>query len=161
MKFTTATISSLLLFLTACSADPSSAVPGTYKIDTKAMQATMEAAMKEGLEGKSEEDKKMAQGMMEQVIGPMVKAMGESTMTFKADKTFEGKGAAPAGEQTVKGTWKLEGDKLTCTTTEENGEKKGEVKVATFKDGAFSLAEKGPGGKEMLIKFVKEATAKK
>ncbi len=161
MKCTIATISSLLLLFTACSADPSAAVPGTYKIDTKALQATMEVEMKKGLEGKTEAEKKMAQGMMEQMIGPMVKAMGESSMTFKADKTFEGKGPGPTGEMTVKGTWKLEGDKLTCTTTEENGNEKDEVKVATFKGGAFTLTEKGPDGKEMAIKFAREAATNK
>ena len=67
---------------------------------------------------------------------------GDATITFQDDGTFEGKNPA----EVVKGTYKLEGRKLTITMTEVNGEPPQfimEPATATLSDDGRSISTEG------------------
>jgi hypothetical protein len=58
---------------------------------------------------------------------------------------------------TIKGTWKLDGNKITMTSTEEDGQKKnGETVTGTYKPGEIMVEmkdEKSPQPIKMIMKL--------
>lgn len=103
------------------------------------------------------------EGMPPQALAPitnMIKAM-KGTMTVNADGTYEGLMEMPnpmTGEistHPAKGTWTLEGDKFTITTTEQDGEvqETPDTEVAVMKDGVITIT---PDGAPFSIFFKKK-----
>ena len=77
-------------------------------------------------------------------------------LDIKSDNTFEVAMAmsfmGQEQKMNAKGKWKLDGEKLSMTTTEEDGKAKTteDTKVATFKDGKISLVM--DGGPTIVLK---------
>lgn len=141
----------LPLILPACGRSEAS-VAGTYVMDPEAMKAVIEEAKKE-----AKSDDPMA-AMMAQMMDALKDAKIE--MTLKDDGTYDGVmemtflGMNKKSART--GTWKLEADKLTVTTTHEDGKplEKQEVKQGTFKDGQIRITETLDKGSGRKIEFV-------
>lgn len=108
---------------------------GAYVIDKVAMKEAMMAQMPEEAKAKPE-----AVAMVTQMIDGM-----DVSMDLGADGTIElaMKMVMFGQEQasTAKGTWSLEGDKLTMTTTNETGQE--ETKVARYENGRVLVEEEG------------------
>jgi hypothetical protein len=111
-------------------------VVGTWQMDLDAVMAALNA----------EAEKNPEAGMMIKMLEPMLKSM-KAEVKFDDDGTFTGtmtmKDPMSGEEKTQvgKGTWKLEGDKLSITTLEEDGKKKDtpDTEVATFEDGVIKI----------------------
>lgn len=133
MRVTMCALAAVVLFagLVGCSkGDPTNPV-GTWNLDTSALLEEM----KKNPNYKADD--------------PMTKQMEEAlkkmkvTMVVNADNSFTGTAEGMGNKSTAKGTWKLEGDKLTMTTTEEDGKPKSETEVLTFKDGLITMEKEG------------------
>ena len=122
---------------------------GTWVLDT-------EAALKSFTDNPPE-------GMPPQALEPMKKMISamKGEMTMNADGTFEGVMEMPnpmTGEvtaQAAKGTWTLEGEKFSITTTEQDGEvdETPDTEVAVMKDGVITIT---PDGAPFSIFFKKK-----
>ena len=125
-------------------ADP---MVGTWELDTSAAVKAVEAKL-------AAEPNPMGEMMIQ-----MVKAM-KAEMTLAEDGTYTARMQMKnpmSGEeknQTAKGTWKLEGDKFSLTTVEEDGVAKEvpDVKVAIYKDGKIVIAGEGGAPFNMIFK---------
>lgn len=137
----------LLVSLTGCGGP--SGPSGTYSIDKDAL-AKMADALVKGGEG---EAKDASAAPMAAMMAEAFKAM-DASLTFNTDGTFSGSSKMMGNESTMKGTWKLEGEKLSMTSTEEDGKPANETKVATFKDGVITVEEQ-QGGKSLKMSFKK------
>lgn len=108
---------------------------GAYELDKAAMKDAMMAQMPE--EAK-------AQPNAADMVAKMIDGMNVS-MDLAADGTVQlaMKMVMFGQEQasTAKGTWSLEGDKLTMTTTNESGQE--ETKVARYENGRVLVDEEG------------------
>jgi hypothetical protein len=95
-----------------------------------------------------------------EMIDPMIKelrtGLEKATFTIKADGTFEAVMSMPGEETKDSGTWVLEGEKITFTTTESSGDEKGKVQEGIFKDGVISIQETMPDGSALTIKMIKK-----
>jgi len=143
------------LFLSLCSillsACGASGPSGTYTLDKAELAKSADAmAAKMG-----EKDNPMAG--MAKMMADSLKGM-EATITFDQGGTFSGQFKSEMmgqkHEESIKGTWKLEGDQLTMTSTEVGGKPKSETKTGTFKDGKIRIAEENNGQKMEMV-FVK------
>lgn len=74
----------------------------------------------------------------------MIKSM-KVTVDLNADNSFSGTMEGMGQKSTAKGTWALEGDKLTISTTEEDGRAKDppETEVFTFNEETLVLEKDG------------------
>jgi len=126
-----------LAFLLLAACGPASAtnkVPGTYVVDTKALIANIPATDKEEAKKNGVDTEKMIAGMFE-----------GTSMELLADGTATMKGPMAKGEE-GKGTWKLDGDKITITT-------KGESKTGKFDNGTITLdLPDGRGPKQLIFR---------
>ncbi|MFH0943989.1 MAG: hypothetical protein V2A76_02225 [Planctomycetota bacterium] len=114
---------------------------GTYEIDKKML-----------LEGISKQAMSMP-GMTDEMKNQMAEEVKKQAEQMKmelvlaADGTFAMSGDMAGNKMEAKGTWKLEGDKLTMTNTWEDGKDLEEANydtvVATFKDGKISFTPEG------------------
>jgi hypothetical protein len=96
--------------------------------------------------GKPEDQVKVMQSMMKP---------GDCTLT--ADGKFDSSMEIMGKKTTIKGTWKLDGNKITMTSTEEDGQKKnGETVTGTYKPGEIMVEmkdEKSPQPIKMIMKL--------
>ena len=135
------------LSFTACGAD--SPAVGTWVLDGEATLKSFE----------ENPPKDLPPQAMDPVKG-MIKSM-TGTMTMKADGTFEGVMGMPnpmTGEvksQNAKGTWTLEGEKFSITTTEQDGkvDETPDTETAVLKDGVITVT---PGGAPFKVFFKKQ-----
>jgi hypothetical protein len=136
------------LSFAACGGPVSPAV-GTWVLDGEAALKSFEANPPEGMPPQALEPMKN-----------MIKGM-KGEMTMNADGTFEGVMEMPnpmTGEvkpSTAKGTWTLEGEKLSITTTEQDGkpEETPDTETAVLKDGVITVT---PAGAPFSILFKKK-----
>jgi hypothetical protein len=126
-----------------------SGVVGKWTIDMPAVEKMMADEMRKH---------------MGDLAGPMLaEAKEQKTVAgmkveveFKKDNTFQTSMSISAmGESMAassKGTWQLEGEKLTLTTTEVDGKPQSspETTTATYKDGGIQIP--GPGGQTIVLK---------
>lgn len=118
----------LALFLfAACSAGAAGKVPGTYVLDSKQLAADMIALQK----GTPAYDEAKAKAAAEGIGKTM-----QATLEIKADGTAEMKGTFGDKKDDTKGTWKVDGDKITITT-KENG--KDDVRTGKIQDGTITV----------------------
>ena len=140
-----------LLWLAGCGDSQASSVAGTYVIDTEAFRAEMQKQMAEVPAA----EKAMAENMMK----PMLDALGKAEVTIKADHTWTGSSEMMGKKQVSEGTWQLQGSELTMTTTKEDGvavsKEGGEIKKGTWKDGKIHVTEK-QGDQTMTMVFKKK-----
>ena len=115
---------SLLAFLGSCSelsklwvASPA----GSYQLDTTEMEAQLKSEMPEFL------------------VPTLLKALADSELKLKEDNTFEMKFSTMGSDTTETGTWRVEGKKITLTSSRLNGSPHSEEKVGTFKSGVISI----------------------
>lgn len=114
--------------------------PGVYKLDTESIMPfilkSVAQSMNKPVEELSEGERMMAK---EQV------AKMSFQVELKADGNFQASGQMGPANIDAKGTWKREGDKVSITTTWEDGKEKTEpeTKSATMKDGAIHIQEEG------------------
>ena len=131
------------------SGKPASPAVGTWVIDSAANLKSFEAGM----------DPNLPPQMLEQMKGMLAAIKGE--MKVNADGTFTGAMEMPnpmtgkAESQKAEGTWTLEGDQFSITTTSENGKPKEnpDTEVATLKDGLITVS---PAGAPFSIIFKKK-----
>ena len=132
MRFAPHAVVVLTLCLFSCGGGKSTP-EGKYKLEIDpAMIAEMEAEVAKTPEAM----RPMVQGMVD-----AFKNM-DGRFELKGDNTFTASMTMPDGETTMKGTWKLEGDQITMTSTHQDGEEKVESKTGTFKNGQIVIAEK-------------------
>ena len=143
---------SLLLLLTACGG--ASGPAGKWTLDTEPLVAAMKTRMAAELEGKTAEEKKMA----EQFTGPMLEMMRKmkAEITLGADGSVDGSMDGPNGPSKMKGTWKLDGDKVTLTTKEE-GKTESETKVGTLKGDQIVIEETDADSKMTMTMVFRRA----
>ncbi|MFO1053265.1 MAG: hypothetical protein U1F36_13720 [Planctomycetota bacterium] len=139
---------SLLLALTACGGG---SVAGKYSLDTAAVKAAMMKA------GGADADKLPAdqKKQMEEMMNKMVEAM-KCDMTLGADGTFECVMEMPmVGKSSIKGTYKVDGDKITMTGKEQGkADAKEETKSGTISGSTITMTEE-EGGQKMTMVFKK------
>lgn len=136
--------------LVACGgaeADAAANVAGTYKLDTAAMEAAMLAEMPEPAKA----DPQSAKMVKEMAAGMDIsfELMADGTAKMSSKIAMMGK----VTENSLSGTWKLDGDQMTMAMSEPDGEE--EVKTVTWKDGSFSITEEEDGQK-MTMSFHKQ-----
>ena len=118
----------LALFLfAACGDGVAHKVVGTYALDTRQMAADINAAMKGQPGWDDARARKAAEG---------IETKMQVTLEIKADGTVETKQTG-LDRQEAKGTWKVDGDKITITTTNEHGTK--DIKTGTIQDGTITV----------------------
>ncbi|OHB76707.1 MAG: hypothetical protein A2Z34_05510 [Planctomycetes bacterium RBG_16_59_8] len=120
--------------------DPTNPV-GSWNLDASA--AMNEAKKAPEYEKQMKEGGEAAAAMMK-MMEEMFKTM-KMTLDIKADNSFTVTMEAMGKKSSAKGTWKLAGEKLTMTTTEEDGKAKDspDNKDLTFKDGKLFIEEDG------------------
>ncbi|MCK5943319.1 MAG: hypothetical protein KAI24_15165 [Planctomycetes bacterium] len=146
MKKLIATLVSVLALtlLAGCGGDAAASAAGTYQIDKAAFEASMKAEMKDQpTEGPAAD---MAKQAMEQMMASL-----SGSIELKQDGTCTMKMSMGGPETVETGTWKLDGDKLSVTTTKDGKE---ETNVAKFADGVITIEEE-QGGKTVQMKFKK------
>ena len=123
-----------LFLFTACTAGAANKVAGTYTLDTKAFLAAMPAA---------EQAKAKEMGMdPAKMLADLFEGM---SMELAADGTATRKMKNPQGKvEEEKGTWKLDGDKITLTTKDKDSGKD-EVHTGKFHDGTITIDVTEPG----------------
>ncbi|HEX6813484.1 MAG TPA: hypothetical protein VF384_17830 [Planctomycetota bacterium] len=134
-----------LSLLTACGGGGASAA-GTYTVDKAELKQAMMAAMPASAKGNP-----AAEGNLDKVLEGM-----EIALDLKADGTasFNVKMAMMNVDTTEKGTWKLDGSKLTLVTTNAAGTE--DTKTADYANGTFAI-EDDVGGQKMKMTFKKKA----
>jgi len=144
MKNALALAAACLLALLASCSKPAAELPGSYQIDT----AAVAPELKKGIATLPPEQKEAAELMFTRLLT----ALGEARFDVMADHTFEMKMSFMGQETHEKGTWKQEGEKITFTTTETNGQPNDEVQEGTFKDGVLTVTEpEGMGNGPMTL----------
>jgi hypothetical protein len=131
------------------SGQPASPAVGTWVIDTAATLKSIESGL----------DPNTPPQMVEQ-MKEMIGAI-KGKMKVNADGTFTGDMEMPspmggeAESQRGEGTWTLEGDQFSITTTSENGQPKEnpDTETATLKDGVITVS---PAGAPFSIIFRKQ-----
>ena len=137
----------LALFLfAACNAGASNKVAGTYVIDAKALVAAMPAEMKEPLTKAGKDVEKEMAPMFE---GTSIELNADGTATMKTKDFMTKK------EKVAKGTWKLDGDKITMTSKDADSGKD-ETKTGTFKDGTITVDIPEPNSQVKHMVFRKK-----
>lgn len=127
-----APLAALTILLCACGGG-NSGPSGTYALDVDAMIKSMDVP---------EEQRKMME--------PMLKTM-KMQMQFSGDGTFNGEFNSPmGGKDTIKGTWKLDGKKLSMTGTSAKT-KKEETKTGTFENGKITIDPEKAGDPSMVL----------
>lgn len=124
-------------------------IAGTWELDVAAVKKELPAAIEKEMEGKTEVEKAMAEPM----LAMMTKMLDSMTMTvdIKADGTWTSVRNYPEPptmkmtEEKEAGTWVLDGETLTVTSTEENGEKRANPKTrtGTWKGDEIRVRETG------------------
>lgn len=96
-------------------------------------------------------------GMPEEQVKVMQSMMKPGDCTLLADRTWESSMEVMGKKSTVKGTWVLEGDKITMTATEEDGTKKEkpDSAVGIWKDGTITVEMKEEGAPQPLKMIMK------
>lgn len=101
---------------TSAEAAASGGIAGSYTIDMDAVRASMREEMEAELEGMSETERQMAEGMMMMMEG-MVAMFDGFKLEMNADNTF----TMAFGEMgAVEGNWTQSGDEVTLTPTRTN-----------------------------------------
>ncbi len=127
-----APLAALTILLSACGGG-TSGPNGTYTLDVDTMMKSMDVPA---------EQRKMME--------PMLKSM-KMQMQFRSDGTFDGTFEMPmAGKDTIKGTWKLDGKKLSMTGTSSKT-KKEETKTGTFENGKITIDPDKDGDPTMVL----------
>ena len=129
---------SLLLSLAACG---SSGVAGKYSLDTKALVDVMKKQMGPMFDQMPADQKKQFDEMLSKM---------KVEMTLAADGTFDVASEMPDGKSQIKGTYKVEGDKITMTG-KEVGKDKEEVKVGTVAGATITIEEEKNGQKMAMV----------
>lgn len=151
MKTTVKLFSAFVLgALAACSgmADVPEVTPaGAYVLDKAAMKESMLAAMPEAAKSQPQATK-----MLDEMVDGMNVSMdlgvdGSIALTMAMSMLGQ------VQKSSAKGTWTLEGDKLTMVTTNDRGQQ--ETKVAQFVDGSI-VVEESNGGQKMKMTFVRK-----
>ena len=148
MRYSTAVLAmTLTLSLVGCGSEGA----GTYVIDTENLiEVISEQAMK--MPGMTDEMKDMALGEAKKQAEQM-----KLELVLNSDGSLVSTFEIMGNKEEAKGTWKLEGDKLTMTNTWENGEDLEEedydTAVATYKSGEIHIT---PEGAPFSLKLVKK-----
>jgi hypothetical protein len=116
--------STLFAMLAACGANAAPHAIGTYHVDKEALQHVSTT------------------GMSVEQAAAVVSTI-ESTMELKADGTSSLHLKVPPMQvdDTVRGTWRLDGDQLSLTAKGSDGKDKTEV--VTYANGSFTLPTEG------------------
>jgi hypothetical protein len=138
----------LALFLfAACGAGASGNVAGTYTLDTKALVDQIVAAMPKGKDAAADE---AAKKMMSDMAGKST-----ASVELAADGTAKMTGEMMGQKMDGKGTWKVEGDKITITSKESG---KDDTKSGKIQGGTITIEMPAMDGspKPMLLTFRKK-----
>lgn len=128
----------LLLPIVAACGDTSAA--GTYKLDTAALREQMRKQMPpDAPKEATEQFEKMTEAMQGSIE---LKSDGTASFVFKAP---------PFADESASGTWKLDGNALTLTTTKDG---KQDTETATLSGGTITL-RKEESGQTMELVFRK------
>lgn len=146
----------VLLLLASCAGGTK--VAGTYELDVSKMveqaQKEMEKEMAAKAGGKAGAMGEMMQKMISQMLEQLKKSKGQ--ITLREDGTFEGEMDMGGRKSTIKGTWKLEGDRVTMTSTHQDGKEKVETQTGTLRGDEIHV-ETGQGGRKMTLVLRKKA----
>ncbi len=120
---------------------------GTWVFDTDTAVAAIEK--------KLAEDPVPMGGMMLDIVKSMKAEMVISEDgTFTADMKMPDPMTGESKSETARGTWKLDGDQITITTTEKNGkvDENPDTQSATVKDGVITVPAQGGSPFEMVFR---------
>jgi hypothetical protein len=136
----------LLLTITACGGgDRKKMLTRKWKFDVAALKTIMEAEIK-----KQEKENPAGIELAKKMVEGMLNSMGEMTLEFKSDGTFE---TTDGKNKIRKQTWKLSDDKSEVITTDEKG-KETKLKIKSISSSKVVLegdeASKKRGGLETL-----------
>jgi len=128
-------------------------VPGTYVIDKAALKEMMNTMLDQQLAMIPEEQRGAQMEVAKQAMAAQLESMN-MTLTFHSGGTVEYEGNTGMGQsESGKGTWKLEGDQLTMTKTERDGEKtEPDSMTATYKDDKIIIKPEGTNFEMVLVK---------
>ena len=139
-----ASLATVLCLAPACSESLASSAAGTYSLDIDKTCEAVAQAKAGGTELTADQLKQAAD-----VIKAMFKG---GTLELKADMSFTSSAEIGMKKDTLKGTWIIDGDKLTFNQTHENGEEKTDTASGTLKDGMLTLTmEKGGMSTQMFF----------
>ena len=149
-------LTAFLFAMPSCSEAAAAATPaGTYTVDLEKIAADALAAEPKAAEMTDEQK----DGLKKMITG----RFGKTTFTLKDDNTFEGSMEMSmmgmSKKSTTKGTWKIDGDKVTLNTTHEDGKEKASTQTGTFKDNVLTV-EMDAQGKKMTMTFNKKVEKK-
>lgn len=140
--------SSLPLLVAACGGNSSPV--GTWRLDADAVAKMMESLMQEQMANVPPAQ----QGMMKQMMAQMVDGLKKSNgaIVLAADGTATMQEDEPDGtHKETKGTWKIEGDKLSLTATPP-GKSAPETRTGTLAGNEIRI-EEDAGGKKITMVF--------
>lgn len=132
-------------FLAACGGAAAASAAGVYELDKAAFRATIVAAMPAEAQ-KEPKAMEMVDGMLKDMTVTIeLKADGSAVMNSKTNAMGQAK------EDSAKGTWKLDGGKLTMVTKDDKTGKE-ETKTVDYANGSFSV-EQEENGMKMKMTF--------
>ena len=142
-KFAGVCLLAVVIAVGACGAK--SPAVGTWTIEKESLKALMMSQISQ----MPAEMQAAAKAQVEEQVKSVV-----LEFTMNADGTFSASGNMMGNKFDAKGTWKLEGEKLSITTTTEDGKEKTspETQVATLSDGKIKIKEEGMPFEMVLIK---------
>ncbi len=132
----------------AVKSDPVSPMVGTWALDTAAVVKALEEKL-------AQEPNPMGEMMIGVVQGMSAEMVLNDDDTFAVEMKMKNPMTGDGETELAKGTWELDGDKLTITTIEANGKvnETPDVKVASYQDGAIIItAGKGSAPFDMVFK---------
>jgi hypothetical protein len=137
-------VAALLLITPSCSESAAASAAGTYKVD---LGPTLEGAIAAVPGG----DKLPAEAK-EQMKSTMEPIFTSMSLVLNADMTYQG---MQGSDEAAKGTWSLDGNKLTVKTTHENGKEKASTQTGTYKDGKITM-DMEKDGQKITLHMVKQ-----
>lgn len=150
--------SSLVALLLFVSCGGGSHVAGTYELDVSKLIEQTRKEMEKETAARTGGKKGAMDAMMQQMMARMLEQLQKTKgrIVLHEDGTFEGRMDMGGRESTIKGTWKLEGDRLTMTSSHQNGKEKVETQSGLVRGDEIHI-ETGQGGRKMTLVLRRKA----
>ncbi|MEZ5967072.1 MAG: hypothetical protein R3F56_24760 [Planctomycetota bacterium] len=138
----------LPLALTACGGGANPV--GTWRLDAEAAGKMVESMMQEQMASVPAAQQAMMKQMTAQMVEGLKKSSGSIVLAADGTATV-GEGEAGGSRRETKGTWKLDGDKLSITAV-PLGKSAPETKTGTLAGDEIRIEEEA-GGKKIALVF--------